>query len=311
MQFWKFFSGSTRPKAKSFKFIQFVSFWLLAFFIWLLNSAGPSKQREIELKVIVTDVPKHLLLQEPMPTIQLQLNGQVGAWLPIRLKEVEIPYQELRNNKWGVDIQVIRQQLQLDDQLNIGIVRPDSLAFRFVRLKATRLPVHAQIDYSLAPGYALLNLLQLQPDSIWVYSTEALPAEIRQIESKKQQLGPLKTTTQGQLELLLPRHKSIVWFSHQQIDYRLNLAKVINSTFRVAVSRVGLPAHYRLIPDSVDVHFSIPEAAYQQLQPADFVVTAEPTSANQRLFLATKLQSKHPAVLTSYHNPQYIDYIEP
>ena len=172
----------------------------------------------------------------------------------------------------------VRQQVER--RLSSGALEVADLAFETTPINTTpmtgrRVPIIPRVSYAAAPGYLLVDSLRLRPDSVTLSGATDALEEIDFWLTEPLDLEKLQRAESGKIDLV-PSENGIR-LAQPTVDYEVMVEAAIEKTIPVNIEVLHAPAgnEYRITPDRVNISVSVPQSAYDAVDPGDYTVVAD------------------------------------
>lgn len=314
MAFWSIPSGKNIIAARNKNGIAFLISWLFAFVLWLLTSLNAERVMDIEIRLAFDNVPHQVRLKEPLPTLKVNVAGQgleLFRFLRRSNNEVmKIDYEAIRDGRWTPQRSEISRALGLNEKVRLNAFEPDFVSIDSKRLYFKKLPivVNAQITYS--EGFDRISPALLSKDSVTLYANQPIPSHFKHILTEAVKLNKVNKPISKTLKLQLPKLQEAK-LSFNQIDYRLEVDKIISNEIEISIEKIGFPANVLLIPSTIKVQYLVAARDFQDVQISDFKASVRWLAADNQSFLIPELQVFNSLVLETEIFPKTIDYLQP
>lgn len=258
----------------------FCVFVILAAILWLSKALSEEEQRDIRCNISVVGCPDSVTRVSAIPEAMIVSVRAPGSQLLFKdswnVPEIKIDYRHyLRNGIISLGQPELRALARhaLGQGCQVLAVNPDTLLLRFTSRPPVRLPVVVDANVTTMPNCALTGPVTTTTDSVWVYSLNPFPENIRVIYTQPVRLKDVAESTRLRVPLQAPPGCRAI---PDSVDIRVNVEPMISRTATVPVRTVNVPAGYKLIliPSTVNVNYTMPMSRYSDSRPK-FTVTAD------------------------------------
>jgi YbbR domain-containing protein len=237
---------------------------LCGFVIWFGVISREDAKAEIELPVRVMNLQDNMALVYPMlPTIYVQLEGKAislihlklnrSARIEVDLKNMPLGYSKISNDRINfvspsipdLKMQRIRQTNSLSVELDTRIEQ--------------KVPVQSRVHTHAAPGFTLLNVPEIMPDSIYISGARSTVAKITHIPTEEISITDLKWNNSLPVKLDLSTLRSIVDIADTTVFLRVQVEPLDHKIFYdIPVRLIGSfdRGAYLLSPSKANVEIS-------------------------------------------------------
>lgn len=251
----------------------FLLFTLVSYIFWVIMSLNDDGQRDLEVKLEITDVPEDVIFISEVPkTLQVNVRdkGTVLAgfyWngtpaLKLRYNEltsyplkdrVAFPEQELASR--------VRSLFASTSQ--IVSVRPDSLSLIITDRPGTRAIVIPDLQIEPSPQSVISGPVKISPDTVTVYTARHLAARPTTVKTMTLSRSGLTDTLVCEVRI---RPESGVRFVPDRVTVTIPVEPLISKTRVVPVTLLhgtSVSSHeVVLFPSQVSVSYLLPMSLY-------------------------------------------------
>ena len=256
----------------------YLFFVAISVLLWFLNKLNHEYTIEVARTVLLDNTPFGLrVVDAEHNKVTYRIKGHGYALMSYRgwayTSPIHINYRDSLRRFSSFHLNgatLSRQDLSnllsrhLPPDLQLIDVVSDSLSFQFGWQIEKRIPVHANLSYTLADQCMLVKPIELSQDSIDVIGTEDRLDRLLAIETPPTHLGILATSITTTLPLVLPIGISA---SQNAVDVALTIEQYTEKTLRVPITvRNDTDSlHLKLVPTTVDVVCNVPISYYDSL----------------------------------------------
>lgn len=299
-------------------------FILLSVFLWFLSKLskdGYTTVIEFPVKYVNSSADK-ALGRMPTEKIKVAINSYGFTILKYKLRSfsslrIDLSQVERkldpRNSYWltNADLSIIEKQLDAD--VEVRSISPDTVYFDFNKLIKKKVAVKLKLQESFSKDLGIYGEPQIIPDSILVQGPESLISKIKFIETEPLELKGDKSTLKKELDLILPKTKG-VQFSEDQVNVELEFSKMTEASINVPIEIVGLPEKYnlKLFPENVKLTYKVAIRDYDKVRASDFRIYTDCSQieANSDKRYLTLKSSNYPDFIESMHfDPKRVEFI--
>lgn len=314
MAFWSISSGKNIIAARNKNGIAFLISWLFAFVLWLLTSLNAERVMEIEIRFAFDNVPHQVRLKEPLPTLKVNVAGE-GLELFRFLRRskhevVKVDYDAIRDGRWTPKRSEISKALGLNEKVRLNAFVPDFVSIDSKRLYFKKLPIVVNNQITYSEGFDSISPALLSKDSVILYANQPIPSHFKHILTEELKLYKVNKPFSKTLKLKLPKLQEAK-LSFNQIDYRLEVDKIISNEIEISIDKIGFPSNVILIPSTIKVRYLVAARDFQDVQITDFKASVNWSAADNQSFLIPELRVLNSLVLDTEIFPKTIDYLQP
>lgn len=308
------------------KILVFLFFVALSALIWFFNALGKNYSTFISFPVRYTNIPSNKVLTNDLPNrLLLKVNAKGNIILKYKLRSNINPvvfdvksFASERSSDGDINSFHIltsltrdRLQSQLDGEVQITDIEPDTLFFELAETTSKKVPVIPEVNISLQKQYMQKGDIQTSPDSVLISGPAKIIDTIQYVRTQELVLNNITDTVR----------KSIDIVSIPSINYALEEVNIMIFVERFTESELKIPIRVNNLPDTIQLKtfprqvtttFKVGLSDYQKISQEMFraVVNFDSTLLiNPPNKLDVKLE-KYPGFVSSVnYYPTDVDYI--
>ncbi len=309
------FQGNTRVK---------ILFLLLSGFLWLLiKLSKPGYESEVKLPLVIQNIPEDQTLvstSHDKLSLRLRSNGfnllKYSFW---RYNEIKLDLREMAPDsaltyQWSTA--EITQELtdQLNKQVTILSIQPDTIAVALNRMISRSIPVKPQVKWDPTGSRVLYEAPRCAPAEVKVTGPQQQVEAIDTLYTETWPLGaPEKDRIQRRLNLALPDQEALK-FSQQQVQVTAKMARLTEKTVAVPVELRNQPSDLdiELFPSQIEVTYQVALRDYNRVNVKRFelyIDLKEDSLNSDKRFLSVKVGPLPPAVRNYRLARKRVEYI--
>lgn len=299
-------------------------FILLSVFLWFLSKLskeGYTTVVDFPVKYQVSSQDKSLG-RTPIDRLKVSITAPGFTILKYKLRgfsalKIDLGKVERKldpkNSYWLTNLDLSIVDNQLDPEVEVRSIQPDTVFFDFNKLVKRMVPVRLKLNESFSKDQGIYGSPKISPDSILVNGPESLIIGIQYIETEELELNGDKLSIKEKLDLNLPKGKEIR-FSADQVLVELEFSKMTEASVTVPIEIVGLPGKYdlKLFPENVKLTYKVAIRDYEKVSVADFRIYTDCSdieSNSDKRYLALQ-SSSFPDFIESMHfDPKRVEFI--
>lgn len=254
----------------------YLMFCLVAFVFWVLLSLDTEVQRDYDVPVELQDLPDSVTLMGKLPaSIQVSVKGKDSQLLRFKWTHpgaVRFKWSE-ESNENSLYITRTRLDTKLREYFGPGIrivtFRPDSITMPFTTSAPRRLPLTVITDIHTNLQYTVSGPIRANVDSVNVYAVDAVPAELRNVETEVLFKTGLKDTMRYTLRVKPIKGMRII---PDKVVVTVPVEPLIQRKRTVPVQVQNVPEGSSVVtfPGKVDINYLVPMSKYN----IDYPITA-------------------------------------
>jgi YbbR domain-containing protein len=293
----------------------------IATILWFLNALNKEYITEITYPVKYSDLPKGKMLVSDMPreiTLEVKAHGfallrheLATSFLPIVFNVHGDVFQarDVLERNVGADEIKARVSAQFNSDIQLLRVTPESILFKFSRLERKKVPVVADVRYTLRQQYVLKKELSVTPDSVIVEGPAAVVDTLRAVRAKPVKLDDLAKSVSRDLALVeIPGVRPAVDEARLVIEVEQSTEARKSIPLRVR----DLPGNLnlRLFPPVVEVTYNVGLSRYDRVLDSHFVLSVDYRQvASAPDMLAVKVETCPPFIENLTLSPGQVEYL--
>lgn len=254
--------------------MMFLLFIVISAILWSVMSLNEDEQVDLRMPVEITHVPDSITLISTGPeALNVSLTARGTQILKLswgNAPTVDIDFRRYRNGSAlhlsNADLKALARSASGGSQ--VAFVYPDSLNIPFTTHQGYLLPV--EVDYKVTPGpqAALVGRPKLSVDSVRLFLAPGrrLRSNIENIVTEPIRINSLDKTTTEKVRLAAPAGGRVI---PDSIDVTFTVEPLIMKSRKVVIEPVNVPEGVRLItfPSQIEVFYMVPMSAYADSHP--------------------------------------------
>ncbi|MGL5681919.1 MAG: CdaR family protein [Marinifilaceae bacterium] len=296
---------------------------LIALTLWFLNALNKEYVTEISYPVRYTNIPESYYLSDNLPEeIVLNVTAKgfnlLGHRMQTSFQPIELniaAYSDVfiengTGKEYTLYTSTIRDRIagQMNTDIKLNRVMPESLNFKLSKAKSKRVPVEANIEYMLKPQYTLAEEPIVIPDSILITGPRDVVDSVQMVQTQYITLGLLGERYSSRLALeKIPD----VRFSTDKVDVVLNVEQFTELQLSVPIVATNVPdsLYMRLLPSFVTVTCNVGLSHFDSLTPKRFAFAVDFNQTENSGYLDVVLTEKPRFVFNLTYFPTKVEYI--
>jgi hypothetical protein len=288
--------------------------------LWFLNALNKEYVTEITYPVKYSDLPKGKVLTPDMPremTLEIKAHGfallrhkLTTSFLPIVFNVNDV-LQKSDVMEKQVNTAEIKERISAQFNSDIQLLRilPESIRFRFTRLKSKKLPLAPNARYTLRPQYILKERITVVPDSVVVEGPASILDTLRVVQLEPATFTHLAKSISKTVSLVeIPHVRALVHTARLTIE----VERYTEARKTIPVVTRNLPPSFnlRLFPSSVEITYNVGLSRYDQVLDTHFVLSVDYRQvANSPGTLEVKVERSAPFIENLSLSPDRVEYL--
>lgn len=256
--------------------------------MWLLNALDNSYNTETTLAVKFQNFPGNKVLLKDLPQeFTILVSGYGYNLLRYKMQNDPIPivinlekYKLAKLNKSEYDYYLKTSQFlpivekRFKGEIQVVGILPDTLYFHFTEMVNKKVPVKANVEYSLGNQFMLNGEILVNPDSVLISGPNQIVTETEYLETDYYDYGNL--TGEFQRNIKLKRIERLK-FDVNRVSITIPIEKFSEKLIKIDVQAIHVPDSIQLtlIPRKVELLFNVPLSLYNKIGANDFKVEAD------------------------------------
>ncbi|PIE49092.1 MAG: hypothetical protein CSA39_04290 [Flavobacteriales bacterium] len=301
---------------------QMFLFFLASSFVFLmLVKLSNEYTNRVPVNLEYTNLPQGKLLEKTYDdTLSISIRATGFELLKYRLfkRTATINLQDIKpknKTRYYQLTENIKAQIenQLENDVELFAVYPDTLFFNIGISKSKKVPVVADLDLNFQLGYHLKSDLLIKPDSIVVSGHEIYIDTIKAAYTFPKQLDRVNQSFSMEIPLRLSKDKDKVQYSSKQVTIDAAVEKFTEANYKIPIRVVNLPDNFtvKTFPEEIELTFQISVNDYNEISESDFVVACDYQKAveNNLTYLIPEVVKKPTSIKGINITPEKIDFL--
>ncbi|MDO9510798.1 MAG: YbbR-like domain-containing protein [Bacteroidales bacterium] len=288
--------GQRNSKLRSRLWVFFVCL-LLSFSIWTIIRLNREYDLQIQRAALYVNPPKNRVIgaySDSMVSLRLKVKGMrllsmkyMENSRPVTIDLSQVRFLKKNHGHFNAYLTSGDLLPQLTAELNVegrlDNVSPDTLYFRFEKLKKKKLPVRIKALLSFDKQFMLYDSIRPVPDSVWVSGPARILDTLRYVSNIPIELKNLRESREANVKLQQPLSGINLDYAPPEIKLEISVERYTEATVDVAVE--SFPAgdcRFKTFPEKVKLSVQVPLRDFKSLDPSQFAVVADCSVANQQ-----------------------------
>lgn len=189
--------------ARGKEVLLFLLFLLISYVFWLLLTLNNEMQEDLDVPVVVTDVPDSVtLISDIPPVIKVSVRDKGSVLMRYKWgssKVMKINWKDYKQGENKLLLNKADLAARLRDYFGGGsqivTIIPDSIRINYTTQPGRRVILRVNADIHPAMGYIVNGPIRSNVDSVWLYSVNDLPHSLTSVETVPVVRGGLNDTT--------------------------------------------------------------------------------------------------------------------
>jgi hypothetical protein len=302
------------PNKSRFRF--FLLFVFISFTFWISTKLSKEYQVKQSFSIIWKEVPKGVVLSENPEQIDLTLNasGVEILWYRLFKRTLDLSLE-------GIDFSTPDKVLNFEDryfviqqQLLNGSkllqISPSIYPIQYSLMDSKWIPIQAQTNIQLRPGYLGEETIKTIPDSVLVRGPQAVLDTLSKIETLEYKASDVHQIIDEEIEL-----KTLKGLQYDKNDTRLywSVIQYSEKSLKISIEVAHLPigVKVKLFPPEVTIKATLPLSLLNSVNASDFslAVDYDAILSEQPSVLEVKLLKQPNSVKKTIWEPKTVNYL--
>ena len=305
------------------KILMFSVFLIISASIWMLNALSENYTSIIEYPLIYTDFPEDKVFVGEMPGhLDLQINAHGYALLRYKMFKRPVPisfkisaFNMSRRNDSSSDYiltRYLRDQIssQLDPELQLLEIKPDTLHFQFTNQVSKRVKVRPDLDFTVDNQFIIKDEIRLSPDSVDLTGPDLILDTLSYVPTERMDLGLLTRNFSDKVRL--KKIPELV-YSASRVDCSIELERFTEMQVPVPIDVMNLPDSILLqtFPSRVMLTCRVGLSKYDRVEEHPFRAVVDYEEIDERTKIISVSVQNLPIYLLSYeYSPKSVEFLK-
>lgn len=293
--------------------------------LWFLNALNQEYSTDIKVpvhfynlpqnKANIADLPKNFTATVKAYGYNILKFQLKKNFTPLRIDLSDVQFFRLFNNDTNqyyvlTDNYSDYIENMLQSNMQIEMLKPDSIFFHFTTYKEKYVPVVIDANISVATQFVLKSPPSVTPDSVLIGGPAISIDTIEQLYTKNFSLNNVKTISQKTIDL---QEIDGVTTTPQNVNVTVDVEEYTELRFKVQIESTNVPDSVDLLlfPNYVNVVCKVGVDNSNNISGNDFKVIVDYNSifTNMGTELSTEIIEAPTNVYEYYQTPEFVEYI--
>lgn len=254
--------------------LMFLLFLVISVILWSVMSLNDDVQADVRMPLRITHVPDSVTLISPGPeNLSVSLTARGTQLLKLSwgdVPTVDVDFRQYRNGSTlfltNTDLKSLARSASGGSQ--VSLVYPDSLNLPFTTHPGYVMPVVVDYKVTAGPQSALVGRPKLSCDTVRIFlaSNRRMPSNLESVSTEPIRINSLDKTTTEKVRLIAPPGSRLI---PDSVDVTFTVEPLIMKSRKVVIEPVNVPDGVRLItfPSQIEVFYMVPMSAYADSHP--------------------------------------------
>ncbi len=285
---------TSQPKSNTFqqfkkvrvtrRFWVYLSCLVVSALFWLLTTLSKDYSTVLYFPVEYVNLPEDKIVITPLPEhlgVEINSFGFNLLWHKMRggLRSIEFNADIDNMKNYGennfffiaTSSKLSEISRQLDNELKVIDVNPDTIFFRLGQRAFKTVPIKANYELTFEKQYQLAKDISIEPPTIQVSGPRAIIDTLSAIKTDKILLQNLSESTTLKVKLFMPTAPN-VGLPIEEVSVSFPIEKFTESVSKVQLDIINLPKDYqlKLFPEEVELVYLLPLGSYEEAKAYKF-----------------------------------------
>ena len=305
------------------KILMFSVFLVISASIWMLNALSKNYTSIIEFPLEYTDFPEEKVFVGEMPGhLDLEINAHGYALLRYKMfrKPVPISFKisAFNMNSRGdgsidyILTRYLRDQIsaQLDPELQLLEIKPDTLHFQFTNRVSKRVKVRPDLAYSVDNQFTIKDGISVSPDSVDLTGPDLILDTLDFISTERVDLGLL---TRNFIDKVRLKQIPELVYAVSRVECTIELERFTEMQVPVSIDVLNLPDSILLqtFPSRVILTCRVGLSKYDRIEGHPFRAVVDYELIDERTKVLNVSVQNLPLYLLSYeYSPKSVEFLK-
>ncbi len=254
--------------------LMFLLFVVISAILWSVMSLNDDVQADVRMPLRITHVPDSVTLISPGPeNLSVSLTARGTQLLKLSwgdVPTVDVDFRQYRNGSnlflTNADLKSLARSASGGSQ--VSLVYPDSLNLPFTTHPGYVMPIVVDYKVTAGPQAALVGRPKLSCDTVRMFlaSNRRIPSNLESVATEPIRITSLDKTTTEKVRLIAPNGSRLI---PDSVDVTFTVEPLIMKSRKVVIEPVNVPDGVRLItfPSQIEVFYMVPMSAYADSHP--------------------------------------------
>lgn len=308
--------SKTRFRKTNFK--AFIFFLIFAVVIWVFAQFSKDYIQILQVPLKFVNVPPDKFITDENPEflkLRMHNTGFKIAYFSLFTPTLTIDISETEevneNLVYSIDENLRDIERQLDIDFGKSGFLTERLIIHFQQRKEKTIPVFPRIEVEFAVGYAAVEKVFLEPDSITVSGPDNILDTLNQLVTVPLTLKEVKDDLLGKIAVDTSNLKKITVYQNK-VQYSLKVEKFTEGRVVIPVDLINVPRNLNVVifPKEVVLFYKVNLTDFKKVSAADFRVVCDfKEKGTTENFLIPKISKQPPMVTNLRLNEKKIQFI--
>lgn len=250
----------------------FIVFLLISTVLWFVLSLNEETQFDMRMPVRLSHVPDSVtIISNPPSAISVSLKAKGTQMLKQSFGNVPTMNIDFRVYRSRNAILLGEADIKALARSSFGgatilVVSPDSINLAYTSKPGIPMPIVIDYKVTASPQSTIAGRPRLSMDSVLVYSAGRIPYNLNAISTEPIRLTNLNRTTTTKVRLVAPSNTRVI---PDSVDVTFSVEPLISKTRKVVIEPVNVPDGIKLItfPAQIEVFYMVPMSIYNYTDP--------------------------------------------
>jgi len=305
------------------RILLFSVFLLVSASIWFLNALSKNYTSVLEYPLVYTDFPEDKVFVGELPGhLDLQINAHGYALLRYRMFRKPVPISfdvsdyNLSRGQDSSSAYILTRYLkdhisrQLDTELQVLEIKPDTLYFRFAGNGTRIVQIQAYFNYTIVNQFTIKDRIMLTPDSVEVTGPDLILDTLALIYTERLELGELTKNYEDKVRL---SQKPDLTYNFTRVECFIELERFTELQVAVPIEVLNLPDSILLqtFPSNISISCKVGLSNYDRTESYPFRAVVDYEKIEERVqTLNVSIQNLPDYLLRYEYYPKTVEFLK-
>ena len=306
----------------------FLACLVLSFMFWVLTTLSKTYLEDIPIPVSYQDLPENKVLVSKLPEnlfLEVEATGFEILWMklngvgdevtidasPKSLKR--LPSADAGNYVLVTEKKLSQIRSDLEEELSLVAIRPDSILFEFRDKVEKTLPVKFKGNIDFDGQYAAVDQMNFEPATVKVIGPAEVLDTMKVIYTDSLVFESVDESLEQEVDLLSDKAVIPISVEPQMVQLSLSVEEFTEGTVDVPVIQKGAfsGGSIKVFPTTVQVKYLVPLSQFEKIYAEQFkaVVDLSSISEDQSSALEVSITEMPSAVRRVRSDPAAVEFI--
>jgi len=232
---------------------------LMAILVWFLVKTEDNYLYSFKIPLRVANLGQDRVISNSVPKrIKISSWGKGRELLSLMLRKEMFYNLDVSRVQSSARFVLEKNEIKLMHESNIevlNVVEPETIEVKITDLVTKKIPVVLEAEIHTLPGYAIVDEIELKPDSVDIIGPESVISKISAIYTQNKIFRNIKRNVEKKIRLKNPEKKQVKLLT-AEVEISANIQKLMEKQiYEVSVTVINQPANFKIevIPSTLSL----------------------------------------------------------